>query len=181
MSSSNEKLVPVVCSIRMEKKADWKTVFEVNEKAFERKDESKLVERLRTMAYPQLSLVAEYEGRIVGHIFFSPVIIGGKREEPPAMGLGPMAVLPEMQNRTVGSQLVKAGLTDLRTRGYQVIVVMGHPEYYPKFGFMRASRYGLRYDQMIRDELFMALELRPGSLAGRSATVKYMAEFDAVG
>ena len=110
---------------------------------------------------------------MVGHIAFSPVTI-----EPAgsAIGLAPMAVLPAHQRRGIGGRLVREGLEQLRAAGHGAVVVLGHPEYYPRFGFTRASRFGLRCELDCPDEAFMALELVPGALANRAGLVRYRRE-----
>ena len=121
-----------------------------------------------------LSLAAELDDAVVGHILFSPVSI---EPEGTAIGLAPMAVLPEHQRRGIGGRLVREGLELLRAAGHGAVVVLGHPEYYPRFGFTRANRFGLRCEFECRDEAFMALELSPGALANRAGLVRYLREF----
>lgn len=155
---------------------------EVNERAFGQVAEAKLVEALRRTADPQLSLVAETEGQIIGHIFFSPVELEPARGAVAAMGLAPMAVLPEHQRRGVGSMLVRKGLQACKQRGVRAVVVLGHPKYYPRFGFKPAREFGLQCEYDVPAEAFMVMELKPGALAGRrSGTVKYHAAFDEIG
>ncbi|MCX5916292.1 MAG: N-acetyltransferase, partial [Deltaproteobacteria bacterium] len=123
-----------------------------------------------------VSLVAEVKGQMVGHILFSPLTVQGA-DDLKAVGLGPMAVIPEHQRRGIGSILIKQGLEDCRRAGIQAVVVLGHPEYYPRFGFRRASSWGLRCEFDAPDEAFMALELIPNVLSGRSGVVNYHAAF----
>ncbi len=128
-----------------------------------------------------VSLVAEQDGRIVGHILFSPVTIVSTGTVFPAVGLAPMAVLPELQRQGIGSLLVENGLAECRRRaGHECIVVLGHPEYYPRFGFVPASEYGLKCEYDVPDEVFMAIEPRKGALLGRAGTVKYQPEFNEI-
>lgn len=166
-------------AIRPERPQDHAAVREVNERAFERAAEADLVERLRRTADPTLSLVAEEEGRVIGHIFFSPVEIetGGRSHALTVMALGPMAVLPERQRRGVGSRLVRRGLRACRQMGSQAVVVLGHPHFYPRFGFRPAKPQGLRSEYDVPAEVFMVLELQPGVLAGLNGTVKYHGAF----
>jgi putative acetyltransferase len=172
----------------------------VVEAAFERRGEADLVDALREAATSYISLVAIDVGEIVGHICFSPVTIGetpvsasldahGMRaisprseERGPAscMGLAPLAVAPAAQRRGIGSDLVRAGLEQCRRRGHAAVVVLGHPAYYPRFGFVPAARYGLRCEYSVPDDTFMALELAVGALRDRSGLVRYHAAFASV-
>ena len=155
----------------------------VNEQAFGRAAEADLVDLLRARGKATLSLVAAEADRVVGHILFSPVTIAAGDSVAPAvaaLGLGPMAVLPEHQGRGVGGALVRAGLAASRDAGYGCVVVLGHPTYYPRFGFVPASRLGVAWEHPAPDEAFMLLELREGALGGRGGIVRYQPEFGAV-
>jgi putative acetyltransferase len=88
-----------------------------------------------------------------------------------------MAVLPELQNQGIGSRLVREGLDECRRIGCDVVVVVGHPEYYPRFGFVPASQKGLCCEYPVPDEVFMALELKPGALANQEGLLRYRPEF----
>ena len=164
-------------TIRREEERDRGSVFRVNELAFGRPGEAQLVDALRAGAQPTISLVAEQEGRVVGHIFFSPVTIEWATETSTGIGLAPLGVLPAMQRQGIGSQLVRAGLGACRQIGQHAVVVLGHPEFYPKFGFVSASSFGLRCEYAVPDDVFMVAELTPGALAGRQGLVKYGPEF----
>jgi putative acetyltransferase len=166
--------------VRAETPSDRAAVREVNERAFGRAAEADLVDALREHARPHVSLVAESGGRVVGHIFFSPVSIESGAETSEAIALAPMAVLPEFQGRGVGSELVRRGLEECRRLGRQVVFVLGHPEYYPRFGFAPAAARGLRSEYPVPDEVFMLLELRPDALRGRTGLVKYHPDFGTV-
>lgn len=167
-------------TVREETAEDFDAVRRVNELAFGRPQEAALVDALRVSAHPSLSLVALGEGRIVGHIFFSPVTIEAGESARDAFGLGPMAVLPECQGRGVGSRLVREGLEECLRRGHEVVVVLGHPEFYPRFGFRPAKEKGLACEFPVPDEVFMLKELREGALAGAGGVVKYHPEFSKV-
>ena len=136
----------MIC-IREERPVDIENVRKLNEKAFTQAfgqaPEADLVDRLRENCSNILSLVAVQNDQVIGHIYFSPVNISGDKIIE-GIGLGPMAVLPEFQRRGIGSQLVQAGIEILKRRGYTFIIVLGHPEYYPRFGFKRASHSGIR-------------------------------------
>lgn len=160
-------------AVRPERPRDITAIHHVNEAAFGRSDEANLVDRLREAARPFLSLVAEVDGQVVGHILFTPVTIESGPAGCKALGLAPMAVLPEYQKQGIGSMLVREGLEACKRLGYGVAVVLGHPEYYPRFGFTPASRYGLSCEYPVPDEVFMAVELIPGSLDGCEGLVKY--------
>ena len=166
-------------TIRAERAEDFEAVRRVNEAAFGRPDEARLVDRLRGVR-PHVSLVAVEEGRVVGHIFFSPVSIESLARGVAAMGLGPMAVVPERQGGGVGSRLVREGLQECRRAGCGVVVVLGHADYYPRFGFARAGGKGLRCKWPVGDEHFMVSELTPGALDGAGGLVEYRPEFDEV-
>ncbi len=165
--------------IRAEEKQDWGAVHAVNASAFETPAEANLVDALREQAAPVISLIAETNGVIVGHIMFSPVSLSGF----PAlkiMGLAPMAVIPEQQREGIGSALVRAGLEQCKQLGFDAVVVLGHPEYYPRFGFLPAARFGIGCEFQAPEEAFMVLELQSGYLYGVSGTVKYHAVFSNV-
>lgn len=168
--------MPEALTIRPERPSDSYAVRRVHDLAFGRPDEYQVVEALRTNGGATLSLVAEIDGEIVGHIMFSPVTID---RQHPAVGLGPMAVLPEQQRTGIGSRLVREGLDALREAGHDAVVVLGH-QYYPRFGFVPASRFRIRWERPCPHQGFMALELKPGALGDRAGVVRYRAEFDMV-
>ncbi len=158
--------------IRAETAEDRAAVQAVNESAFETPAEARLVAALREQARPTISLVAQVGGVIVGHVMFSPVVLA-RHPELEVMGLAPMAVLPEHQRKGIGSALVRAGLAECRERGFGAVVVLGHPEYYPRFGFTPAARFGIGCEYEVPEEAFMAIELVAGYLGGASGTARY--------
>jgi putative acetyltransferase len=166
--------------IRAETTADRESVRCVNESAFGRPSEADLVDALRGSAKPCVSLVAEDGGRVVGHIFFSPVSVESDAGAWAALGLGPMAVIPERQGRGVGSELVRAGLSECLRLGHEVVFVLGHVRYYPRFGFTSAASKGVECEFPGHEESFMVVELRPGAIAGRRGLVRYSPEFRGV-
>ena len=166
--------------IRLEQPEDVAAVRQVNETAFGRPLEADLVDALRQRGVVALSLVAEQNGEIIGHILFSPVTITAEDKVVTAVALGPMAVLPTCQREGIGSQLVQTGLEMLRQAGHNLIIVLGHPEYYPRFGFAPASQFGIRWENDVPDEVFMVMALRPGGLDGVTGIVRYQREFSKV-
>jgi putative acetyltransferase len=158
--------------IRREQLTDRAAVRAVNVAAFETATEADLVDALRTQAQPLVSLVAEQEGEVVGHILFSPVTLVGHAGLRLA-GLAPMAVKPAYQRKGVGSALVLAGLGRCKQEGFVAVVVLGHAHYYPRFGFAPATRFGIRSEYDVPDDVFMALELQAGVLAGKTGLIKY--------
>jgi putative acetyltransferase len=163
--------------IRQETPEDKASIRNVNEEAFGRKEEAEIVEKLRTRGVLTLSLVAVQEDRIVGHIVFSPVKVESERSSFGAIALAPMAVLPVYQRKGIGSQLVRSGLEECRVLGHEIIVVLGHPDYYPRFGFVPAKQKGIKCEFEVPDEAWMVLELRESALAGRQGTVSFQPEF----
>jgi len=166
--------------IRLEQPEDMVAIWQVNEAAFGRPGEADLIDALRQRGAVTLSLVAEQDGEVVGHILFSPVTITHDEVIVTAVGLGPMAVSPTHQRAGIGSQLVRTGLQMLRQAGHSVVIVLGHPTFYPRFGFMPASQFGIRWENEVPDEVFMVLALQPGALEGVSGIVRYQPEFSTV-
>lgn len=170
----------MITIIRREQPEDVAMIRHVNEQAFKNAAEADLVDKLRHSQHVTLSLVAVQNDRVVGHILFSPVTIESQEKTVQAIGLAPMAVLPELQRQGIGSLLVRAGLEECRQAGHECVVVVGHPEYYPRFGFAPASRYSLTCEYDVPDDVFMAVELRQGALRGCAGLVKYQSEFNEV-
>ncbi|OGS05127.1 MAG: GNAT family N-acetyltransferase [Elusimicrobia bacterium RIFCSPLOWO2_02_FULL_61_11] len=171
-----------ILTVRTEKAEDIGAIRKLNKKAFKGNDESKLIDAIRGSDgfIPGLSLAAEKDGKIVGHILFSPVKIKGPAGAAPALALAPMAVLPAFQNQGIGTELVKRGLEECRKLGHKIVVVVGHAGYYPRFGFVKAGEKGLQLPFEAPDEIFMALELVPGALDEVKGTVEYPPAFHAV-
>lgn len=166
--------------IRSELPEDVEAIYSLNQEAFEEIAEANMVNNLRTSNAMILSLVAIKNNEIVGHIAFSPVTIESDQATVNAVGLAPMAVSPEFQRSGIGSQLVEEGLNRIRTAGHDLVVVLGHPEYYPRFGFVPAKKYGIRWEHDVPEEAFMIKELREGALKEVRGTVKYRPEFNEV-
>ena len=162
--------------IRPEQPSDHQDIFELNASVFDSPSEARLVDCLREQCDQFISLVAEKGGDIVGNIVFSPVTLAGDTSSI-IFGLGPMAVAPSHQRQGIGTALVRAGLEHCRALGAEAIVVLGHPAYYPRFGFLPASGFGIDSDFPAPDEAFMAVELQAGALGNKSGRVKYHRAF----
>jgi len=156
--------------IRSETEGDHDQVRLLNRAAFDSGAEARLVDRLRRQADPSISLVADDGGQLVGHIMFSPATLDGRAG---GMGLAPMAVSPERQGEGIGSELVRRGLDACRELGVLWVVVLGHAEYYPRFGFVPAVRFGVTSEYDVPDEVFMAQELVEGALEGAEGRARY--------
>jgi putative acetyltransferase len=166
-------------AIRAEQPEDIAAIRAVNQAAFGRPDEAAIVDVVRAACPDAVSLVAVDDDRIVGHIFLSPVTVSDGEQTTGGVGLGPLAVVPDRQRQGIGSMLVRAGVAALRRRDCPFIIVLGHPTYYPRFGFVPASRYGLscQWDG-VPDEAFMVLVLDRTATTGLSGTVRYHDAFD---
>ncbi|MBL7166917.1 MAG: N-acetyltransferase [Dehalococcoidales bacterium] len=163
--------------IRRETPEDIDSIRYINSQAFGQKEEAELVDKLRNRDVITLSLVAVQADQIVGHIVFSPVTVESEYSSFEAIALAPMAVLPAYQRKGIGSQLVRVGLEECRRLGHEIVVVLGHPDYYPRFGFAPGKPEGIDCEFEAPDEAWMVLELRKGALAGRSGTVRFQPEF----
>ncbi len=166
--------------IRPEQPGDELGIAEVNLAAFGSPGEAALVDELRKVADPFISFVADLDRKVVGHILFTPVSIRGEHERSDAIGLGPMAVHPDHQRCGIGTELVRAGLQACVRQSHPVVFVLGHPEYYPRFGFRPAPPLGLRFRSPEFDPAFMVAELVPGALSDRKGWVEYLPAFDEV-
>jgi putative acetyltransferase len=163
--------------IRAEKTEDFAAIRQVNIAAFGRVNEADLVDNLRK-ASQFLSFVAVEDSQVVGHIFFSPVSVDGDCTlKSPILGLAPLAVLPNYQKRLIGSSLAQYSLKEIEGLGFSAVVVLGHPEYYPRFGFVPAKQKGLTCEYPVPDDVFMVLEMQSGALQSCTGTVKYSPEF----
>ena len=159
--------------IRDEQPGDVLSIRDVNVRAFEHEQEANLVDALRSGDGVLLSLVATVNDRLVGHILFSPIVVGHTR----GAALAPMAVLPEHQRQGVGSELVRTGIQRLTDAGCPFVIVLGHSDFYPRFGFRPASVRGVRCEWNVPDAAFMMLVLDESKVRGVSGVAQYRKEF----
>jgi len=166
-----------MATVREELPEDINAIRLVNIGAFGRTQEADVIDKLRRNCSDLLSLVAVRRNEVVGHILFSPATIEGEDGTTRGMGLAPMAVRTEYQRQGIGSELVRAGIAKLKSRRCPFVIVLGHPQYYPRFGFERASRYAIRSEWQAPDEAFMILILDESETRSISGTAKYRPEF----
>jgi putative acetyltransferase len=162
--------------IREEISADIPAIRKVNDAAFSQAQEGNIVDALRSNGAVLLSLVAIVNDEVVGHIMYSPATVGGVS----GAGLAPMAVLPEYQRQGIGSQLIEVGNQKLKEAGCPFIIVLGHADFYPRFGFRPASKYGIRCEWEVPDDVFMVLVLDPARMQSVSGLATYRHEFSTV-
>jgi len=165
--------------IRQENKADYSSIKNVNDHAFGQPHEEILVEKLRRNQEfrEELSLIAEQHRKVVGHILFFPIRIIHSDVIHASLALAPMLVLPEFQRKGIGSMLVTSGLEAAASLGFTSVIVLGHATYYPQFGFVPASKFGIRPPFDVPDEVFMAMQLSSGVLSRVQGIVEYPDEF----
>ena len=166
-------------TIRAENSEDGLAIHAVHVAAFPTDTEARLVDALRANGKASVSLVAESEGHIIGHVLFSPVCIKAAGGLVRGAGLAPIAVLPSHQQKGAGTDLVASGIKACRGSEFGFIAVLGEPTFYQRFGFKRARSFGLENEYGVDDE-FMVLELRSGYLTGPRGVVRYGAEFSIV-
>ncbi len=163
-------------NITKEKPNEIQQIRKINLLAFETATEADLVDRLRDSGIPIISLVAEIGDKLVGYILFTPMT--SDNSDIKIAGLAPMAVLPEYQNNGIGSALVEKGLEYCADEKYEAVAVLGHPNYYPKFGFIPSTRFDLISEYDVPKEVFMVKELVSHSLSKVSGVIKYHEEFN---
>jgi putative acetyltransferase len=171
--------------IRQEQRVDGAAITSLLEACFPSAAEAQLVEALRQAGHLPISLVAERDGQLVGHLAFSPVDIerasaGIPGESGPGLGLAPLAVPTEHRRQGIATRLVEAGLEQARRLGYRWVVVLGEPDYYGRFGFQAASAFGLR-DAYGGGDAFQVIALQPGGIPQGSGLVSFGPEFALVG
>jgi putative acetyltransferase len=166
-------------NIRPETQEDYDAVKVLNEIAFGQPDEAELISKLRhnTHYIPELSLVAEEDNKVIGHILFTPLEILDGELHQPSLALAPMSVLPECQGKGIGSALVEAGFQKAQELGFTSVIVLGHPDYYPRFGFLPAEQFDIHPPVEEWKEAFFAKELVNDALKDVSGTVRYLPEF----
>lgn len=162
--------------IRIEEEKDWIAVHSLNASVFKTETEANLVDSLRKKTHPLVSLIAEDNTIIVGHIMFTPVSLSGHTNIK-IMGLAPLTVTAENQGKGIGSELIRAGLRYCKQLEFGAVVVLGHSEYYPRFGFSPSSCFGIGCEFDVPKEFFMVMELQSGYLSGKSGIVEYHAAF----
>jgi len=165
-----------VIEIREESPDDIAAIREVNRLAFGQGLEGQVVDALRANGGVLLSLVAVSDGKIVGHILYSPAVVGAFR----GAALGPMAVLPDYQRQGLGSQLVTTGNRRIGEAGHPFVIVLGHPQFYPRFGFTPASARSIRCQWDVPDDVFMVLILDSTKTEGMTGLAQYRSEFSMV-
>lgn len=166
---------PAVNHIREERPGDSLAIDEVVRQAFGQDDEMQLVRALREVGFNLLSLVAERDDRIVGHLLFTRLQISGEQQTWNAVALAPLAVSPALQKTGIGSALTNEGLKQLKNRDETIVVVLGHELYYPRFGFSPQLAEPLHAP--FSGPHWMALELQPGALQDVRGKVKYAPPF----
>jgi putative acetyltransferase len=164
-------------TVRPEQTSDERGIYAVHAAAFPTGLEARLVDALRTSKRLTVSLVAELDAEIVGHIAFSPVSLQERRD---GLGLAPFSVLPSRQRQGIGGELIRAGLQSATRAGAGFVVVLGDPAYYSRFGFAPASRWGLS-DEYGGGEAFQAIEIQPGAIHANGGLVRYAPEFSIFG
>ena len=167
----------MLMEIRKERPDDVAAVRDVNRRAFGQDQEANIVDALRTNGGALLSLVATVNGQVVGHIMYSPLTVA---ENVNGVALSPMAVLPEYQRQGLGTRLIEAGNRKIKDAGYPFIIVVGHADYYPRFGFRPANEYGIKSEWDVPDEVFMLVVLNEEKMQGVSGLAKYRLEFSTV-
>ncbi len=169
-------------SFAPEKNDDIAAIREVITAAFSQKNEAKLVEAIRNSQnfIPELSIVATEKENLLGHILFSPIIIEASGQTFSALALAPLAVMPTRQREGIGTELVQFGLSKCRELDHNLVVVIGHPNYYPRFGFQAANQFGIVEPFPVPEQAFMVLELKPCALQSVRGFVRYPAYFNDV-
>jgi len=172
----------MIIKIREESPGDYPEITSVNNLAFGQENEGLLIAELRKRAefVKELSMVATVGRKIAGHILFFPVVISAGTSEVETLSLGPMSVHPDFQKKGIGGALILNGMKQAKRLGYKSVIVLGHPSYYPKFGFSRAGAWRIRAPFDAPDDALMAVEIVPGSLDFGGGVIVYPEEFNNV-
>lgn len=167
-------------TITPEKEKDYEHIKKVNDLAFNQINEGQLVDKLRNTPcfVRELSLVAKYEDEIIGYALFYPITIKKDSRTCDSLSLGPVSVLPKYQNKGIGSKLIKTGLEIARKLGFRPVIVIGHPEFYPRFAFEKASKWRIVSPYPVPEGAFLAKELVASGLEGCDGAAQYPVEFD---
>lgn len=168
------------CEIRAEDPSDSDAIGDVHTHAFRRDAEARLVELLRAHHQSVISLIAVCGDEVAGHVMFSPIAIEKSPEGFRGVALGPIAVRPEFQNNGIGTKLVQAGIDGCRRAGYDVIFVLGNPDFWQRFGFAQAIKYGI-CSEYNAEHSFLSLEINAGMVPKIKGLVRYSTEFAACG
>lgn len=171
-------------TLRKETESDYSVVFQLIEKAFKEEEHSDhseqfLVERLRASEafIPELSLVAEIEGKIVGHILLTKIKVKNDANDFDSLALAPVSVLPTHQKQGIGGLLILEAHRIAGNLGYESIILLGHEYYYPRFGYQSLDSFGISLPFDVPEENCMAIELVTGALSEVSGVVEYAKEF----
>ncbi|MFK4377456.1 putative N-acetyltransferase YhbS [Bacillus sp. RC218] len=170
-------------TIRQEQKNDYRKTEEVVQQAFlneefSDKKEHELVKRIRECDafIPELSIVA-VDKETVGHIMLSKITIEKDGASVDSLALAPVSVSPSYQKKGIGGKLIASALEKAEELGYGSVVVLGHQEYYPKFGFKKASEWNIKAPFEVPEEVFMVMELTENALEGVDGIVQYSSAF----
>ena len=168
-------------NIRHETINDYRAIRHVNDLAFGQPNEGLLVEKLRLNSdfIDKLSIVADFDDRIIGHILFFPIKVKDNIKFHTSLALAPMSVIPEFQNKGVGGQLITRGIEIALELGFKSVIVLGHKDYYPRFGFVPAGKWRIKAPFDLPEGVFMAMELEEGGLSDVSGVVEYPREIEA--
>lgn len=175
-----EPEMQLTAEIRPEIAADRQGIRELVTAAFDSANEADLADALRDDGALAVSLTAVQGGAIIGYIGFSRIRITGQGGTTTALALAPVAVHPEHQRKGIGAELIRTGLNRAREVGFDVVVVVGHADYYPRFGFKSARSHGVHCPFDVPDSAWMLVELAPGSVSRHAGMVDYHAAFSKV-
>ena len=166
--------------IEAETETDYDQIRKVHIQAFNGEAEATLVEKLRTTPkyIRELSLVARHRNQVIGHVLFYPIKIKTNKKKCDSLALAPVSVIPKFQNRKIGTTLIQKGLEKAKKLGFKSVIVIGHPEYYPRFGFQTASKYGITAPFKVPDNALLALELQKNALKNCNGTIRYPTQYN---